>query len=154
LSGESGEAQKHGGARVSKALDRAEIDALLQRNCWGVLALSVNDEPYGVPVIYGYDGETLVFANGPGQKLAMLEQNPRVTFTVVEVEEYGRRWRSVIVKGRVEWIEDLTAKLSAFNTLRKQIPFSAQRMRDASKLASARVARLVPSEITGRAAGA
>jgi hypothetical protein len=34
--------------------------------------------------------------------------------------------------------------------LRKQIPFGAERVREATKLAGAKVARIVPSEITGR----
>ena len=146
--------QQHGGSRTARHLSREEIDALLARNCWGVLAMIEDATPYAVQIIYGYNGTDFVFANGPGRKLNVLRQNPHVSLVITEVEEQGKRWRSVIVKGTIEWIEDLGAKLTAFNTLRRQMPFSAQRIRDVTKIASAKVARLVPGEITGRAAGA
>jgi nitroimidazol reductase NimA-like FMN-containing flavoprotein (pyridoxamine 5'-phosphate oxidase superfamily) len=144
---------QHGGSRTANVLSRAEVDEILGRNCWGVLAMVDGAAPYAVQVIYGYNGQDFVFANGPGHKFDVLQQNPRVTLVITEVENYGKRWRSVIVQGAVEWIDDLGGKISAFNTLRKQIPFSGQRVRDVTKLASAKVARLVPSEITGRTAG-
>ena len=145
--------EQQGGSRTGRQLSRAEIDEILKRNCWGVLAMVADDTPYAVPIIYGYNGVDFVFANAPGQKTDVLALNPRVNLVVTEVEEHGKRWRSVVIKGEIEWIDDLGGKLSAFNTLRKQIPFSAQRVRDAAKLAGALVARLVPSEITGRSAG-
>jgi nitroimidazol reductase NimA-like FMN-containing flavoprotein (pyridoxamine 5'-phosphate oxidase superfamily) len=76
-----------------------------------------------------------------------------VCLVITEVEEAGKRWRSVIARGTVEWIDDIAGKLLAFNLLRKQVPASTQRVRDATKLANARVARLRAEEITGRAAG-
>ena len=83
----------------------------------------------------------------------MMLKNPRVTLTVVELEDYGRRWRRVIVYGKVELVEGMTEKLHAFNTLRKQIPRPATRLSDAAKLASAKVIRLIPTEMTGKAIG-
>ncbi|MGQ0560277.1 MAG: pyridoxamine 5'-phosphate oxidase family protein [Gemmatimonadota bacterium] len=142
------------GSRTSRVLSRQEIEDFLKQGFWGVLATAVNDQPYGVPIIYAYDDDGMFYvANGPGQKLRNLEANPNVTLTVVELEDYGRRWKSVIVYGRVEFLEDLSDKLHAFNALRKQIPRPAARLRDAAKLAAARVLRIVPTEITGRATG-
>jgi uncharacterized protein len=138
-------------SRVS--LSEEEIQALLARNCWGVLAMSVDETPYAVPIIYGYDGKQFVFANGPGQKVESLKANPLVCLVVAEVEDAGKVWRSVVVKGRIEWITGVAQRLSAFNLLRKQMPFTAERARDAEKIATAPVARIVPTEITGRAAG-
>jgi nitroimidazol reductase NimA-like FMN-containing flavoprotein (pyridoxamine 5'-phosphate oxidase superfamily) len=141
--------------RTARDLSEDEIRDFLRANYWAVLAISVNDEPYGVPIIYGYDDDGSIYiANGPGKKITMLEQNPRVTMTVVEVVEAGKRWRSVIVRGDVVMVADLTEKMHAFNTLRKQMPESfTPRMRDAAKLAMAKVVRIVPIEITGRAIG-
>jgi nitroimidazol reductase NimA-like FMN-containing flavoprotein (pyridoxamine 5'-phosphate oxidase superfamily) len=146
-------AEMGGGSRTPRELTRAEIDQLIGRNFWGVLAMSLHDEPYAVQIIYGFDGQNFVFANANGRKLATLQENPRVSLVITEVEEYGKRWRSVVARGRVEFIQDLGPKLAAFDTLRKQIPITPQRVRDAAKLVTAQVARLVPSEITGRAAG-
>jgi nitroimidazol reductase NimA-like FMN-containing flavoprotein (pyridoxamine 5'-phosphate oxidase superfamily) len=142
------------GRRAGRQLERAEIDAVLRAGFWGVLALSVADEPYGVPIIYAYDDDgTFYIANGPGKKFEMMRQNPNVTLTVVELEDYGRKWRSVIVYGRVEVVDKLPEKLHAFNALRKQIPRPAVRLTDAAKLASANVIRIVPTRITGKAVG-
>ena len=110
-------------------------------------------EPYAVPIIYGYDGAQFVFANGPGRKVEVLRSNPEVCLVVTEVENSGQRWRSVVVRGKVEWVEGTVERLAAFNLLRKQIPFTAQRASDASKIATAPVARIIPAEITGRMAG-
>ena len=142
------------GRRTGRRLDKAEIVEFLRKGFWGVLALSVDDEPYGVPIIYAYDSDGMFYiANGPGKKIEMMLKNPRATLTVVELEDYGKKWRSVIVYGQVELVEALPEKLHAFNALRKQIPRPATRLSDAAKLASAKVIRLVPTEITGKAIG-
>jgi uncharacterized protein len=146
-------AAEGGGRRTGRELSPEEIDELLKRGFWGVLATSVNDEPYGVPIIYAYDDGAIYIANGPGKKINNLEANPNVTLTVVELEDYGRLWRSVIVYGKVELLQDLGDKLHAFNALRKQIPRPAARLRDAAKLAAAKVVRIVPTQVTGRATG-
>jgi uncharacterized protein len=139
--------------RSRTALDEAEIQALLARNCWGVLAMSINDTPYAVPIIYGYDGEQFVFANGPGQKLETLKANPVVCLVIAEVENAGKVWRSVVAKGRVDWITDEAQRLVAFELIRQQMGFTAERAEDAEKIATAPLARIIPTEITGRTAG-
>ena len=142
--------------RSARRLDDAEVATFIKKGYWAVLALSVDDEPYGVPIIYGYDEKDGVFyiANGPGQKIEMALANPRCTLTIVEVEEFGKRWRSVIVRGQVELVDDVATKMHAFNTLRKQMPESFMpRMRDAAKLAMAKVIRIVPVDVTGKTVG-
>lgn len=135
-------------------LTQEEIDEFLKQGFWGVLATSVDDMPYGVPIIYAYDEDgTFYIANGPGKKIQNVEKNPNVTLTIVDLEDYGRKWRSVIVYGRAEIVEDLGQKLHAFNALRKQIPRPPARVRDAAKLAMAKVIRIVPTQITGKAIG-
>ncbi|HUP90231.1 MAG TPA: pyridoxamine 5'-phosphate oxidase family protein [Longimicrobiales bacterium] len=143
-----------GGSRTPRALAKDEIDEFLKKGFWAVLATSLNDEPYGVPVIYAYDDDGCFYiANGPGKKIQMLEKNPSVTLTVVEVEDYGKKWKSVIVYGRVEVLSELGDKLHAFNALRKQVPRPSARVRDAAKLAMAKVVRITPTEITGKSIG-
>jgi nitroimidazol reductase NimA-like FMN-containing flavoprotein (pyridoxamine 5'-phosphate oxidase superfamily) len=146
-------AAQYGGQRERRPLSEQEVRALIERNIWGVLSMAADNEPYAVPVIYGYDGDAFVFANGPGRKVDTLRRNPRVCLVITEVEDHGKVWRSVVVQGTVEWIESAGDRLYAFDLLRKQMPFTVQRLRDATKIATAPVARLVPSEITGRTAG-
>jgi nitroimidazol reductase NimA-like FMN-containing flavoprotein (pyridoxamine 5'-phosphate oxidase superfamily) len=142
------------GRGTGRALSKQEIDEFLRQGFWGVLATSLNDVPYGVPIIYAYDDEGVFYvANGPGKKIQIVEQNPNVTITVVELEDYGRRWKSVIVYGKVEIVHELAEKLHAFNALRRQIPRPSVRLKDAARLAMAKVIRIVPTEITGKAIG-
>jgi nitroimidazol reductase NimA-like FMN-containing flavoprotein (pyridoxamine 5'-phosphate oxidase superfamily) len=140
-----------GGSRTPRALTEAEIERLIARNFWGVLAMSLQDEPYAVPVIYGFDGAHFVFANAPGRKVATLEQNPRVSLVITEVEEHGKAWRSVVAKGSVEWLHDAATRESAFESLRRQIGSAGARAREQSALDRARLARLIPTALTGRA---
>ena len=109
--------------------------------------------PYGVPVVYGWDGESLFFASAPGKKTDILRSNPRVSFTIPDVRDSSKGWTSVIVTGRIEWVEGVAEKLSAFNTLRKQVPGAVPRLSDAARLARATVARIVVEELTGRTVG-
>ena len=142
------------GRGEARRLNKEEIEAFVRQGFWAVLSTSLDDQPYGVPIIYAYDDKGVFYiANGPGKKIEMVQQNPNVTLTIVELEDYGRRWRSVIVYGRVEVVENLTEKLHAFNALRKQIPRPNARLRDAAKLAAAKVIRIVPTEMTGKAIG-
>ena len=142
------------GSRTARMLTKEEIDEFLRKGFWGVLALSNDDQPYGVPIIYAYDDDgTFYIANGPGKKIQMMEKNPNVTLTVVDLQDYGRAWKSVIVYGKVEVLHDVADKLHAFNALRKQVPRPSARLRDAAKLAMAKVVRIVPTEITGKTIG-
>jgi nitroimidazol reductase NimA-like FMN-containing flavoprotein (pyridoxamine 5'-phosphate oxidase superfamily) len=131
------------GSRSSRAMTREEIDAFLRQGFWGVLATALDNEPYGVPIIYAYDDDgTFYIANGPGRKISTLEKNPNVTLTVV-----------VIVFGKAEIVSDVGEKLHAFNALRRQLPRPAARLRDAAKLAMAKVIRIRPTEVTGKTIG-
>jgi len=138
--------------RGPRALSPAEIEAILERNWWGVLATTVDGEPYGVPVAYGYDGDALYFATGPGRKLANLLANPLACFTITEVGAGDAGWCSVIVTGEAAPIESLAGRLRALNVLRGQVAgHRTASPRDAATAARASVVRLAPVERTGRA---
>jgi nitroimidazol reductase NimA-like FMN-containing flavoprotein (pyridoxamine 5'-phosphate oxidase superfamily) len=95
-----------------RELDGDEIDEVLVRNGIGVLSLIDGDRPYGVPMSFGYSGETLTiamqFGTGyGGRKMSAVRSSPRACLTV-----YGRetdsppRWRSVIVSGELREATD------------------------------------------------
>lgn len=141
------------GRRAARELGRDEIERFLEQHHWGVLATSLDDQPYAVPIVYGWDGESLYFACSPGKKADILRINPRVCLTVPDVRDPSRGWTSVVALGRVEWIDSVAGKLSAFNILRKQMPTAVPRLSDAARLARANVARIVIDELTGRSVG-
>ena len=84
-----------------------EIDAVLQGNGIGVLALDGGTHPYSIPVAYGYDPDDDLFVLQLEQKPdgnhkhRCLELNPNVGFTVYEETEPGSVWRSVVLQGTV-----------------------------------------------------
>lgn len=60
---------------------RAQIDAIIGGCQVCHLGLSLNNEPYVVPVCFGYDGTVLYFhSSESGKKIDYLEANSRVAF--------------------------------------------------------------------------
>lgn len=138
----------------SRELAAHEADDFLRTSSWGVLATVEEGRPYAVPVVYGYDGAVVYVACRPGRKVRNLEAVPAACLTVVRVEEGGARWRSVVVRGAVDWVTDPVRRLRALAALRRQrglpLPLGLD---DVAALAGARVLRLVPDEVTGRSRG-
>lgn len=61
--------------------DREQIDRIIRSSQVVRLGLAVADEPYIVPVAFGYDGGALYFHTAlDGRKLEFLARNPRVCF--------------------------------------------------------------------------
>jgi nitroimidazol reductase NimA-like FMN-containing flavoprotein (pyridoxamine 5'-phosphate oxidase superfamily) len=83
------------------------IEELLRTALVGRIACCQHDEgrPYMVPIAYGYDGESAYAISGPGRKLAIMREQPLVTFEVDEATAEDR-WRSVIADGEFEEIND------------------------------------------------
>lgn len=86
-----------------------EIDAMLRAKGFGVLSLARDSEAYGVPISFGYDGENRYFVLlRPGEestKEAFIRETDTASFLVYDVD--GKHdWRSVIVSGRVEPVDD------------------------------------------------
>jgi hypothetical protein len=103
--------------------DRALIDAIIRQCQVCRLGLSDGEEPYIVPLCFGYDGEALYFHSAPeGKKLDILRNNSRVCFEFdipegMREAEQGCRWgikyRSVIGFGTAEIVDDQEGKKKA-----------------------------------------
>lgn len=104
-----------------------EIEEILQKGQVCHLGLSNDDQPYVVPMNYGYrDGYLYLHSAPMGQKVDMAMKNPKVCFQVdVDVEvfsdpepcEWGCKYKSVIGTGWVEFPEKLEEKTEALNVL-------------------------------------
>ena len=110
--------------RKRQALSKEEISSVLYRGTSGVLALSGDDNyPYAVPISYVYDGEKIYFhCAKSGHKLDAIRRNEKVSFCVIDQDkivpdEYTSYFRSVIVFGRAEVIEDEKEKRTAIEKL-------------------------------------
>jgi nitroimidazol reductase NimA-like FMN-containing flavoprotein (pyridoxamine 5'-phosphate oxidase superfamily) len=89
-------------------LDDPAIDDVLTNVGVGVLSMTADGVPYGVPLSFGYDGEaTLYFvflgATTELRKETYAEQSDVASFTTFDIDPDGS-WRSVIVSGPLDRI--------------------------------------------------
>ena len=135
----------------SRELDAVDREAVIARNWWGTLATAIDGQPYGVPVVYGYDGEHFYVASAAGRKVEVVEANPLISLTIVEVSPDASGWSSVIALGCVDFVQDPASYLKALKALRRQRGYTGTvGPKDALRMARARVMRILPAEITGR----
>ena len=97
------------------------------------LGLSVNDEPYVVPMNYGYtmiDGKLTLYLHSAvrGKKLDMVQANPKVFFSMdcdrMPFEgrvpcQYGLVYSSIMGRGTATLVEDVEEKKQAMSILMK-----------------------------------
>ena len=108
---------------------RTEMEQILHEETIGYLGLSVDGQPYVVPLNYCYlDGRILFHCALTGMKLDYLQANPRICFSVGRQSGEVRRHaegdpchidsESVICYGRARIVQDLQERkssLDAFN---------------------------------------
>ncbi len=98
--------------RGERELSPTEAEALLRRGDYGILSTcGESGEPYGIPLCYVFDGNSIAFHSATeGHKLRLLQQNPRVCFTVVGTHEclpsrFSMRYESAMAFGHVTQAE-------------------------------------------------
>jgi nitroimidazol reductase NimA-like FMN-containing flavoprotein (pyridoxamine 5'-phosphate oxidase superfamily) len=85
-------------------MSQSETDALLGRHETGVLSLARDDDPYAIPISYGYDVDERTFylrlvSTPDSEKRKFLSSNPDVRLVVYEEAE--PTYRSVVVTGEL-----------------------------------------------------
>lgn len=98
-----------------------EVDALLGRVGYGHFACAWEDQPYVVPINYGYDKQAIYIYTTAGLKSEIIKHNPLVCLQVEDVQEDGS-WQSVVVTGEAEVIEDRGERERAVNIVRSSNP--------------------------------
>ena len=92
---------------VGMEMDESAVDDLLTEMGVGILSMSADGVPYGVPLSFGYDGDALYFAflgaSADLRKETYAEQSDEASFTAVDIGPDGA-WRSVIVSGPLDRI--------------------------------------------------
>jgi len=102
----------------SRALSQDEMERFVKGHSYGRLGLCFEDEPYVVPVAYGYAQGTIYFHSArQGKKLDFIRKNNRVCF---QVDEWQKGWASVICYGTASLSEDVEAKKKCFEVLTGQ----------------------------------
>lgn len=142
---------------------RAEIDTVIRDCLVCRLALALNDEPYLVPVSFGYDGAAIYFHTAPeGRKLTILAHNPRVCFEFERDVELVRhpinacRWtlhyESVIGAGQVTELLDEADKLAGLNKIMEHYSGREWEMTTVA-IDATRVWKIVIDEVSGKRSG-
>jgi nitroimidazol reductase NimA-like FMN-containing flavoprotein (pyridoxamine 5'-phosphate oxidase superfamily) len=107
--------------------DRGVIDDLIKRAVVCRLGMIDGNEPYIVPMNFGYDGKSLFFhCAKEGRKIDILSRNDRVCFEMdLDTEvvkgdvacKWSMRYRSVEGVGRAFLVEDPEGKTHGLNTI-------------------------------------
>ncbi|SFS88938.1 hypothetical protein SAMN04488556_3138 [Halostagnicola kamekurae] len=87
------------------AMTDEAIDAFLAAHETGVLSLAREDEPYAIPISYGYDADERVIylrlvSTPESEKRQFLESSPSARLVVYD--EQGETYRSVVATGVLE----------------------------------------------------
>ena len=119
--------------REFQITDAAQIREILDTAKVLHLGLAVNNEPYVVPMNYGYtmeDGKLVFYLHGAnrGKKLDMIRANPRV-FVELDCDrqpfesekpcQYGLAYSSLMGRGIARIIDDVEEKMQAMTMLMK-----------------------------------
>ena len=138
---------------------REEIEAIIARARVCRLAMIDGDEPYIVPMNFGYDDNRLYFHSArQGRKIDILRRNSRVCFEfdidhrIVEAErpcKWGFRFQSVIGTGNVAFVDDPRAKSKALGIIMGQYSDQAFEF-DARAVDTTLVFEVVIDSMTGK----
>ena len=157
--------------QIFEIKDSVIINSVLDRVEYGTLALSIDNVPYAVPVNFVRIEDTIYFHGAlSNKKMKILDQNPRVSFSVVE--EYAliasffssteglacpatQFFKSVSIEGNVEIVEARDEKAMMFEALMQKLqpeggykPFSDEAYDKAIK--STVVMKIIPTEIRAK----
>lgn len=96
--------------QTTREMSREEIDAFLDAQGHGLLSLASGNRAYGIPMVYGYDSETALFAmellcQQESKKRTFLHENEEASLCVYEWNRQDD-WRSVVATGPLERVED------------------------------------------------
>ena len=119
--------------RERQITDETQIMDILDKGKVLHLGLAVDNEPYVVPMNYGYtkeNGKLVIYLHSAvrGKKLDMIRMNPKVFFEIdcdllpFESElpcQYGISYSSVMGKGTARIVEDVEEKKQAMSILMK-----------------------------------
>ena len=119
--------------RELQITDPEQIQAILDTAKVLRLGLAVNNEPYVVPMNYGYtmeEGKLKLYLHSAvrGKKLDMIRANPKVfieldcdlkPFDGVKPCQYGLSYSSIMGRGEAVLVEDAQEKMKAMSILMK-----------------------------------
>lgn len=146
-------------AKSKGEMSQEEIDQFLATARIGRLGLSLNQGPYIIPVGYVYANGKIAFHTcNSGIKMKALRENPQVCFEVDESLSDASMYKSVIIFGNAEILDDPEAMIPylQLHIDKYRVPQDFEkyisqpgRNRD-NQLAAVRIVVITPTKITGR----
>lgn len=124
-----------------------------------------NNEPYVLPMNFGYaDGVVYLHSAPEGKKVNILRKNNRVCLAFSTDHElrhqneevacsYSMKYRSVLIYGKVEFIDDPTEKRRVLNILMKQYTSRDDYKYNDPAIKNVLVYKVVAEKMEGRAFG-
>ena len=104
-----------------RELEKEEKEEVLLQNGIGVLSLVNGDQPYGIPMSFGYGNDEVSFMmqaseTAESRKISILESNPNACLTVFDHDPGPpQTWRSVVIRGPIFEIDEEDEDTAFFN---------------------------------------
>ena len=146
--------------RQDRLATAEETTEILNEALYGILSTADNKNmPYGVPLSYVYvNGYIYFHCAKEGRKLDNMAQNSHVCFTAVSkaetlADKFSVNFKSAIVEGKAEKVEDENERIAAFTEIIKKYSsgFIKEGMEYIAKGASAAlIYKIVPESISGK----
>lgn len=144
---------------ITKFDDIGEIEKVIQKAIVCQIGLADGDQPYVVPVCFGYERGKIYFHSRPkGRKIDTIKKNAKVCFAMaVDLElvksddpcDWAMKYRSVIGFGRATILDDAAEKSHGLNLVMSQYTHGNFTF-DEKSLAGVNIIRIDISEITGK----
>ncbi|HLN53797.1 MAG TPA: pyridoxamine 5'-phosphate oxidase family protein [Lentimicrobium sp.] len=118
-----------------------------------------NEMPYTLPFNFGYENGKLLIHSGPGgHKLEVLRRNPNVCVVFSTAHEmyhqsenvacsYSMKYKSVVLKGKVEFIEEIEEKVLALSVVMKHYTQREDFRYSMPSLKNVNVMRIIPKSM-------
>jgi nitroimidazol reductase NimA-like FMN-containing flavoprotein (pyridoxamine 5'-phosphate oxidase superfamily) len=139
--------------------DPAEMETILQEATIIRLAMTDGDQPYVVPLCFGYADNTIYFHSAhEGRKIALLTRNPRCCIEVDKAVDpipaanpcsWEFRYKSVICTGTAQFIKDPDEKRRGLNCILQHYGAAEYPFTD-TDLDRVCVVRIAIQEMTGK----
>ena len=145
--------------RDKQVTDKKAIEEIILRSKVCKLAMCDRNQPYVVPLCFGFKDNTLYFHSAPeGKKIEILKKNPNVCFEFeifsqviqsAKACKWGMKYQSVIGYGKASFITDEDSKRRAFDIIMNQYAHGSFLYEDAS-FTSAIIIKVEIESMTGK----
>ena len=140
--------------------DRKRIEAIIKKAVFFHVAFSVDDQPYAVPMNYGYaNGVFYIHSKPTGKKLELLSQNPKVAFSLQtdvkplhdadKAENCTMAYLSVMGEGTAERVTNTDEKIIALDAICEQYDLPPYEYDD-KMLNTIAILKILPTSMTGK----